>query len=274
MSDYILKSNPLGPPQDIYEGLNEAQTEAVKFNDGPLLVIAGAGSGKTKTLVHRVARLVAEGVPPEHILLLTFTRKAADEMLRRATRILDSRCSRIAGGTFHSFANVILRYHAEDIGFPNQFSILDRADAEDIVQTIRKSMGFHKAEQRFPKKRAIMDVISKSINTGKTMETIIENDYAHFLPFSEDIKKIAEAYSQYKKDRSVMDYDDLLVYLLTLVQKKNAENDPIGASFRYILVDEYQDTNHIQAAIIKALAHSHQNVMAVGDDSQSIYFKK
>ena len=273
MSDYILKSseNSKLNHQNLYEGLNEQQAEAVRFNEGPLLVIAGAGSGKTKTLVHRVARLVQDGVAPQEILLLTFTRKASDEMLKRATRILDNRCKRVAGGTFHSFANVILRHHADELGFKDQFTILDRADAENIVQVIRKSLNLHKAEQRFPKKKAVLDLISKSINTGKDLSHILEQDYPHFVQFLEDIKTIASHYQQYKKDRSVMDYDDLLVYLLELLVKKNQEKDPVGASFKYILVDEYQDTNHIQAAIIKELTHTHQNIMAVGDDSQSIY---
>ena len=139
-------------PDNFYDRLNPNQRQVVEFNEGPLLVIAGAGSGKTNTLVHRVARLVHEGVPPEAILLLTFTRKASEEMLHRASTILDDRCRKVGGGTFHSFANIILRQYSKQIGFEDGFTILDRSDAEDICASIRKKMGLSDSEKRFPKK--------------------------------------------------------------------------------------------------------------------------
>ncbi|MEW6614344.1 MAG: ATP-dependent helicase [Thermodesulfobacteriota bacterium] len=251
--------------------LNEAQLKAVEVVDGPILVIAGAGSGKTRTLVYRVARLVEEGVKPEHILLLTFTRKASHEMLRRASEILDERCGKVSGGTFHSFANTILRRYANLIGFNNNFTILDRGDSEDVINLIRAQFGFHKKELRFPRKQAVTNVISKSINKGCPIEDVLIEDYPQFAENSYDLQKIYEEYKRYKKTKSIMDYDDLLIYLKILLQ----ENDDIRAKlsnfYRFIMIDEYQDTNRLQANIARLLASEHQNIMAVGDDSQSIY---
>ncbi|KAF0120443.1 MAG: DNA helicase II / ATP-dependent DNA helicase PcrA [bacterium] len=275
MKEYSLKSIESGAKKPFkikYEDeLNEAQLEAVEVVDGPILVIAGAGSGKTRTLVYRVARLVEEGIKPEHILLLTFTRKAAQEMLRRASEILDERCGKVSGGTFHSFANTILRRYANLIGFNNNFTILDRGDSEDVINLIRAQFGFHKKESRFPRKQAVTNVISKSINKGCSIEDVLIEDYPQFLENSNDLQKIYEEYKRYKKAKSIMDYDDLLIYLKILLQ----ENDDIRAKlsnfYRFIMIDEYQDTNRLQANIARLLASEHQNIMAVGDDSQSIY---
>jgi len=201
------------------EELNEAQLKAVAITDGPVLVIAGAGTGKTRTLVYRVAKLVESGINPESILLLTFTRRAANEMLKRASSILDERCSKVAGGTFHSFANTILRKYAGLIGFNTNFTILDNSDAEDAINVIRTQLGFHKKEKRFPKKATIRKVISKSINKSCTIELVVKEDYPQFIVNLSDLQKINEHYKLYKKAKSIMDYDDLLVYLKQLLEE-------------------------------------------------------
>lgn len=253
------------------EELNESQLKAVELIKGPLLVIAGAGSGKTRILVYRVARLVEKGIKPEHILLLTFTRKAAQEMLRKASGILDERCGKVSGGTFHSFANFILRKYANLIGFDNNFTILDKSDSEDIVNLIRTQLGFHKSKSRFPRKRAIFNVINKSINKDCSLEDVLKTDYPHYVKNLPDIKKIYKEYKQYKKIRHIMDYDDLLLYLKILLEENNNIRAKLSDFYKYIMIDEYQDTNKLQASIAYLLASNHQNIMVVGDDSQGIY---
>lgn len=251
--------------------LNNQQAEAVFFGEGPMLVIAGAGSGKTKTLVHRVAKLIHDGVPPEQILLLTFTRKAAEEMLNRATTILDERCSNVSGGTFHAFAHIALRKYANHIGFDKEFTIMDRSDSEDLIQRIRKEKNLASGDKRFPKKGTITSVIGKAINTAKSIEHVLGSDYPQFLPFSEEINSIAVQYEIQKREMHMMDYDDLLVKLLELLTQNPDIQQKFKEFYRYVLVDEYQDTNTIQADLIKALINDKQNIMVVGDDSQSIY---
>lgn len=274
MKTYTLR--PLGDqasalPDNFDAELNDAQRQAVYFNEGPLLLIAGAGSGKTKTLVYRVAKLVNDGVPPEAILLLTFTRKAAQEMLDRATKILDNRCKDVSGGTFHGFGNILLRQFAESIGFNNQFTILDRGDAEDLINFIRKEQKWATTEKRFPKKSTIATVISKSINTGKTINHILATDFPQFQEFTEEIEKIAIEYQIQKKAMNSMDYDDLLVKTLELLTTCPDIRILLQNKYRYVMVDEYQDTNLIQSQIIKSLTNEDNNIMVVGDDSQSIY---
>ena len=256
---------------DYEQELNESQLSAVKLTKGPALVIAGAGTGKTRTLVYRVARLVEDGNIPEGILLLTFTRKSAKEMLRRASQLLDDRCGHVSGGTFHSFSNQILRRYAKFIGFTENFTILDRKDAEDIVGFIRNRMGFYKKEKRFPRKDTVADIISKAINKDWTIKSVIADDYAHFLENWEDIENIKSEYSAYKKSKSIMDYDDLMVYLEQLLRENEAIRKKLSSFYRYIMIDEFQDTNKLQAKIAYGLASEHKNLMVVGDDSQSIY---
>lgn len=255
---------------DYEKELNPAQLEAAKEKDGAVLVIAGAGSGKTKTLIYRVARLIESGVSPNNILLLTFTRKAADEMLNRASIILDSRCEQVHGGTFHSFANMILRKYSSLLELNNNFTILDRSDSEDVINHIRGQV-ITKAEKRFPKKQTILDIYSKSINKITPSAEVIENEYPQFVHATEKINEIANRYAEYKRKNSLVDYDDLLLYLKTLLEVNEKVRNTLSDQYKYILVDEYQDTNKIQAEIIKLLASNHNNVMAVGDDSQSIY---
>ncbi len=239
--------------------------------DGPALVVAGAGSGKTKTLVHRVAYLVANGVPANQILLLTFTRKSADEMLRRASLLVDQRCRNVSGGTFHGWANGVLREFGRHLGFSSQFTILDRTDSEDLIQMIRKDMGLGKTERRFPKKETIANLLSQTVNKGQTLEGIISANAPQYLTEMEALLQIGLQYAQRKRDMQAMDYDDLLVYLHTLLTEIAAVREQLYERYAYILVDEYQDTNGIQASIVRQLAGTRANVMAVGDDAQSIY---
>ena len=251
--------------------LNPAQLKAVESIVGPYLVIAGAGSGKTRVLVHRVAYLVEQGVKPEEILLLTFTRRSAQEMLRRASLLLDERCKNVSGGTFHSFANMILRKYGELLGISNNFSILDQADAEDTLNLVRTQMNFDKFEKRFPRKHAILEVISKSVNKSLEIFDVLDEEYPQFLEFAEEIKKIRSGYILYKKQKALLDYDDLLVFLKKLLSEHETVRQQLGAKYKYIMVDEYQDTNKLQAQIVCLLAADHANIMVVGDDAQSIY---
>lgn len=256
---------------DYKSELNPRQLDAVQSTEGPHLVIAGAGSGKTRTLTYRVAYLVEKGVAPDNILLLTFTRKAAQEMLRRAILLLDNRCSRVSGGTFHSFANMVLRKYAHILGISPGFTILDETDSEDTLNLVRTQLGFNRTEKRFPRKSALRDVISKSINKSADIGAILEGEYPHFIEWEAEIKKINQQYHKYKQEHMLLDYDDLLVYLRDLLVNHEDVRRRLACHYRYIMVDEYQDTNKIQAHIVCLLASEHKNIMVVGDDSQSIY---
>ncbi len=256
---------------DYAQELNSAQLQAVQSTEGPHLVIAGAGSGKTRVLVYRVAHLVEKGILPEQILLLTFTRKASFEMLRRASLLLDDRCQHVAGGTFHSFANMTLRKYAAYIGISNSFTILDQSDAEDTLNLVRTQLGFHKLDKRFPRKHALLEIISKSVNTSQELGKVMYDEFPHFLEWEKEVSKIRDGYAAYKKEKSLLDYDDLLVYLKNLLVTRDDIRKTLSRMYRYIMVDEYQDTNKLQAYIVCLLASEHKNVMVVGDDSQSIY---
>lgn len=256
---------------DYREDLNAAQIEAVQSTQGPYLVIAGAGSGKTRVLVYRVAYLVEQGVRPEEILLLTFTRKAAEEMLRRASLILDERCNKVSGGTFHSFANTVLRKYAKFLGLANNFTILDRTDSEDTVNLIRAKLGFNKLEKRFPRKNTLIDLLSKSVNKSESIERVLLLEYPQLIEWLPEIEKIRGMYSDYKRSKSLLDYDDLLVYFKRLLTEYEDVRLILGKRYKYIMVDEYQDTNKLQAHIVCLLASESKNIMVVGDDSQSIY---
>ncbi|HEX9657474.1 MAG TPA: ATP-dependent helicase [Bacteroidota bacterium] len=256
---------------DYKNQLNPAQYEAVSSVNGPHLIIAGAGTGKTRTITYRVAYLVELGVHPESILLLTFTRRAAQEMLRRASILLDARCEKVAGGTFHSFANSTLRQYAPLIGFESTFTILDQSDAEDVVNLLRTQMKLDTRERRFPRKNTLIDIFSKAVNTLTLVPEVISAEYPHFEQHTEDILRLQKAYETYKAQHNLMDYDDMLIYLKKLLQENDGVRSKISDRYKYIMVDEYQDTNRIQAEIVKLLASRHENVLVVGDDSQSIY---
>jgi DNA helicase-2/ATP-dependent DNA helicase PcrA len=253
------------------KALNPSQLEAVNFKEGPLLVIAGAGSGKTRTLTYRVARLVEEGISPGSILLLTFTRKASQEMLKRASQLLDNRCERVAGGTFHSFSHAVLRKYASKIGFNSDFSIIDRTDAEQLISMLRKEMGAFSRDRSFPRKQTLYNIFSRAVNKVLSVEDVVLNDYPHFSSHIDAVAALSNAYRKQKVKNNFFDYDDLLIYLEMLLKNHSDVRDKICSTYHYVMVDEYQDTNKIQAEIIYLLAGIDKNVMVVGDDSQSIY---
>src|ERR1700730_4681713 len=274
----VLQNNPhvAEPDESKYriryaEVLNAQQLAAVTHRDGPLLVVAGAGSGKTRTLIYRVARLIESGVPPGAILLLTFTRRAAQEMLRRAEQLVGDRAGAVAGGTFHSFANNVLRRMGAPIGLKPNFTILDRSDMEDVVNLLRTRMGLASRERRFPKKSTIAEAISMARNKRRPLEEEIELDFPHLGEHQTELLELAKNYATYKRERGLLDYDDLLYHLAELLEQYENVRRRISESYRYIMIDEYQDTNLIQADLVRLLASSHSNVMAVGDDAQSIY---
>jgi len=273
---YVLKRPAADAPAptlslNYAEELNPQQLAAVEAVNGPALVIAGAGSGKTRTLVYRVARLIDLGIPPASILLLTFTRKSAQEMLDRVGYLIGGRSEQVAGGTFHSVANILLRRYGRSVGLEPGFTILDRGDSEDLINLLRGQLGLNDVGKRFPRKRTIADIYSKSANTLESAEDILLNDYAHFGEFLEELTKLQQAYETAKRQRQLVDYDDLLVKLRELLHTDETARHNISQVFRYILVDEYQDTNRLQADVVRRLAATHDNVMVVGDDSQSIY---
>ncbi len=256
---------------DFEKSLNEQQYRAAKFLDGPLLVIAGAGSGKTRTLVYRVAMLILQGIPPESILLLTFTRKAAANMLQRAARITGMECSQVDGGTFHAFAHRMLRSHAHLAGYPHDFTIMDSADSRDLIGLLISESGVSGRSGRFPKKTTVMSLISKARNGMRSIDDTIRRYYSHLMPEAQGIGMIAEAYQAYKKKHALMDYDDLLLLWRDILVDNHEVRTVMGQRYQFIMVDEYQDTNPAQAEIVRLMATGHDNVMVVGDDAQSIY---
>lgn len=253
------------------DALNSSQREAVTSTEGPLLVIAGAGSGKTRTLVYRVAYLLQQGVPPEKILLLTFTRKASQEMLWRAGQLLNETCRRVVGGTFHGIANMLLRRHGHYLGFGSSFTIIDRADAEGIINLLKGSLGLTGREKQFPTKRLVINILSGSVNKSIAIDDLIHEHYSHLSEHADDILNLEKHYKEFKFNNGLMDYDDLLVNWKRLLAEVPEARQEIAARYSHVMVDEYQDTNLIQADIVRLLAHGHENVMVVGDDSQSIY---
>lgn len=273
---YVLKK-PVGEEAtkplslDYAQALNPQQLAAVEVVNGPALVIAGAGSGKTRALVYRVARLIDLGVPPGSILLLTFTRKAAQEMLARVGLLIGAQSDRVAGGTFHSVANILLRRYGRSVGLEPGFTIMDRGDAEDLINLLRAQLGVKETGKRFPRKRTIADMFSKCANTLERLEDVLLNDYSHFGDYMKELLDLAESYEAAKRQRQLVDYDDLLVRLRELLRTDERAQHMISDLYRYVLVDEYQDTNRLQADLVRKMAATHDNVMVVGDDSQSIY---
>ncbi len=280
MKKYVIKKTPaevVGPEPgrqfqiDYRNALNPAQYAAVSSVNGPHLIVAGAGTGKTRAITYRVAYLVELGVKPESILLLTFTRRAAQEMLRRASMLLDARCERVAGGTFHSFANLILRQYAPLLGYQSSFTILDQSDAEDVVNLLRTRLKLDTRERRFPRKKTLFDIFSRTVNTSTPLHDVLKEDYPHFEELLPEITALHKAYDAYKAAHNLMDYDDLLVHLRTLLRDHERVRLTLADRYKYIMVDEYQDTNRVQAEIVWLLARKNGNVMVVGDDAQAIY---
>src|SRR5215211_5539266 len=251
--------------------LNEQQLAAVTASPGPLLVIAGAGSGKTRTLTYRVAYLLENGVDPRNILLLTFTNKAARQMLDRVANLLPVDASGLWGGTFHSIGNRILRRHGSALGYSSGFSILDREDQKDLIDTVVANAGINPKEIRFPKGDVLADIFSFTVNTERTTDELLAEKFPYFLPLLEQIRNVQARYERKKKATNSMDFDDLLEKTLRMLKEHDEVADFYRRKFQFILVDEYQDTNKIQADFIDTLAAEHRNVMVVGDDAQSIY---
>ncbi len=258
-------------PLDLERHLNPQQLEAVRHDQGPLLVIAGAGSGKTRTIVHRLARLVSEGVDPESILLLTFTRKAAQEMLLRAEAILGRPLTGTSGGTFHSFAFGVLRRNAGLLGSEAGFTLMDRADSENLLRDIRANLEIAKGDKTFPRKNTLADCVTKSRNKEISMASLVEAEAFHLTPHLGDLEAIAQEYEIFKREHGLLDYDDLLFRLEELLVAHPLVKEGLRARYHYVMVDEYQDTNRVQARLVRLLAGKTGNVMAVGDDAQSIY---
>jgi DNA helicase-2/ATP-dependent DNA helicase PcrA len=254
---------------DLESRLNPAQFQAVSSIDGPYLVIAGAGSGKTRVIEYRVLKMIRQKINPGSILLLTFTRKAARQMITRASRH-DPLCKNVDGGTFHSFAYKVLRRNAKFLGLPSSFVVLDEGDASEAIHRCAAKMGLYDREKRFPKKDTLRTIISASINKHSPIGEVVKKEYPHFVADIPEIEQLREAYAEYKIDKNYLDYDDLLVFLRLLLD--NAEvRERLSRKYRYIMVDEYQDTNRLQGDIAFLLAEHHRNIMVVGDDAQSIY---
>ncbi|MCB9665727.1 MAG: ATP-dependent helicase [Alphaproteobacteria bacterium] len=250
--------------------LNEAQRRAVTAPDGAHLVIAGAGTGKTSTLTHRVAWLIEQGVSPSAIVLLTFTRRAAHEMLERVSRMTGG-ARGVRGGTFHAFATRALRRHADRLGYTPAFTILDRSDAEGLVGMIRSELGLGGKGRRFATKGTILGVLSRAVNTSRTLEEVLESQYPQYAGDVADFEAIARRYAERKQQQGVVDFDDLLVLLDRLLSTHDEARRALSEASRHVLVDEYQDTNRLQARIAARLASVHGNLMVVGDEAQSIY---
>lgn len=252
--------------------LNPAQLAAVVTTEKPALVIAGAGSGKTRVIVHRVSYLIEKGIDPHAILLLTFTRKAADEMLDRVQMLLhDKNVGNVTGGTFHSFASFVLRKYANLIGLPSNFTIIDTSDSEDIIDLIRSELRFNTKDKKFPKKSRILDIISYSRNKQVTIKEIIEKQYTGLKEYVKDIELLYSGYTRYKKASHILDFDDLMDVLNVSLKSNHRFREILQNTYQYVMVDEFQDTNAVQNEIVQQVAARHKRIMVVGDDSQSIY---
>ncbi|MDO9528377.1 MAG: ATP-dependent helicase [Syntrophales bacterium] len=251
--------------------LNPEQLRIVMAKSGPILVIAGAGSGKTRALTYRVARLIESGVRPERIFLATFTNKAAREMLGRVEMLTGVDIGRLWGGTFHHIANLILRRNGHLLGYNSNYSIMDSEDSRQLINTCISELGFSNEIEKFPKGNVVGDIVSLSVNTEDEINRVIAKKYPYFRNLINEIAEVASRYRDRKKELNVMDFDDLLLNLRKLLTSNSQVFEEYADRFLHVLVDEYQDTNVIQAQILDLLASRHRNLMVVGDDSQSIY---
>src|SRR4051812_2195518 len=268
--------------------LNDQQRAAATFGDGPLLIVAGAGTGKTNTLAHRVAYLISTGIKPERILLLTFTRRAASEMLKRVETILNSvgwasptsagtvggahpaTLSKVWSGTFHSIANRLLRLHSQSIGLGEAFTVMDRSDAEDLLNDVRSELALDKGEVRFPKKGTCLAIYSRCVNAQEPIEAALKSHFPWCSAYPDQLKTLFKKYVARKQEQNVLDYDDLLLYWYHLMQEEAIASE-VRKRFDAVLVDEYQDTNALQAATLRKLCVDGKGLTVVGDDAQSIY---
>lgn len=271
--DYVLQPfhSAVHLQIDYARELNEQQLAAVTAPPGPALVIAGAGSGKTRTLTYRVAYLLEQGIPPDRVLLLTFTNKAAGEMMRRVADLLGQELASLWGGTFHSIGNRILRQHAKLLGFERDFTIMDREDAKHLIATCVGESDIDVKATRFPKAEVLGDIFSLAVNTEKSIPQILGEEYGYFDTLAPQIEDVQKRYAARKRATNAMDFDDLLVLWLRLLKDHVEVREHYQRRFQFILVDEYQDTNKLQSDLIDLLAARHHNVMVVGDDAQSIY---
>ena len=271
--EYHLKQLPSVATSSIdYRAeLNEQQYAAVTSAPGPALVLAGAGSGKTRTLTYRVAWLLDNGVEPQNILLLTFTNKASREMLARVQALLPMETRTIWGGTFHSIGNRLLRRHPQEVGFRSGFTIMDREDQEDLLGAVIASAGIDTKQIRIPTAEVMGDMFSFALNTEKPLHAVIAERYKRFAPLSSQIEMVQRRYEERKRAANAMDFDDLLVKTVQLLRNNPGVAEFYQRNFQYVLVDEYQDTNKLQADFIDVLVQHHQSIMVVGDDAQSIY---
>jgi DNA helicase-2/ATP-dependent DNA helicase PcrA len=271
--EYVLK--PFTPEIrlniDYPRELNEQQLAAVTAPPGPALVIAGAGSGKTRTLTYRVAYLLEQGIPADRILLLTFTNKAAAEMMRRVADLLGHELRSLWGGTFHSIGARVLRLHAETLGYQRDFTILDRDDAKDLIKACMADAKIDKQDKHFPKPDVLNEIFSLATNTHKTVAELVDGQFSYFSQFDREIADLQKRFAERKRASNAMDFDDLLALWLKLMQEHADIREHYQRRFQFILVDEYQDTNKLQGDLIDLLAARHHNVTVVGDDAQSIY---
>lgn len=251
--------------------LNEKQYEAVMHHEGPCLVIAGAGTGKTRTLVYRVARLLEDGVRPESILCLTFTNKAAENMTIKCSDMLDQRCQFINASTFHGFAYSVLKHYVAYTGYGKDFTIIDQEDAGKILDLIKEELQIPASVHKFPANNKILSILSKSVTKRMSIAEVIRRNYQYYEIHTAWIERLAETFQKFKKEQNKMDYDDLLRNFFELIKENEFIRRTIQDKYKFIMIDEYQDTDAIQAAIAKLLADRHRNIMVVGDDAQSIY---
>jgi DNA helicase-2/ATP-dependent DNA helicase PcrA len=255
----------------MFDDLNPEQRAAASHGEGPLLIVAGAGSGKTTTLAARVACLLARGVRPERVLLLTFSRRAAREMLSRAAHRGGGDAERVWGGTFHAVANRLLRIHGRALGLAPGFTVLDQADGADVMNLLRDELGFASRERRFPRKETLAQIHSRVVNAGDKLDVVVERHYPWCVEELDGIRAIFQAYTARKREQQTLDYDDLLLFWKALATSP-ATGPQVAAMFDHVLVDEYQDTNALQADILAAMRrHEPRNVTVVGDDAQAIY---
>ncbi|MFH1768141.1 MAG: UvrD-helicase domain-containing protein [Candidatus Omnitrophota bacterium] len=270
MKEYKLQPFHSTAVIDYESNLNPDQLKVIREGEGPSLVLAGAGSGKTRVLIYRLAYLLEKGVAASNILLVTFTNKASHEMIHRAESLLKTNLSGLWAGTFHHIGNLILRKEAQSIGYTNNFTIIDREDSKDLIDDCIEELGFRKSGKLFPKKGVISNILGLAANSLKEVDEIIINDYAHIEEYLPQIKRLVHRYKNKKKEANVMDFDDLLLNWLNILEISSLHKK-YAQTFQYILVDEYQDTNRLQFEILKKLSRRHKNILTVGDDAQSIY---
>ncbi len=269
---YHLEAAPRSAKAFDSQGLlNDEQQEVVEAGDGPLLVIAGAGSGKTRTLTWRVARLLHDGLPADGLLLLTFTNKAAGEMLRRVEEVARLDTRQIWGGTFHHVAHRVLREHAPALGYAKGYSILDREDGRDVMSAAIADCGLAVGARRFPKSDVLIDLVSMAVNTQTPLADVLADRRPQFLPLADDVLRVARRYAERKQALNAMDFDDLLLNWKVLLVEHEPVRRLLAERFRHVLVDEYQDTNRLQGDVVDLVASVHRNLCVVGDDAQSIY---